>query len=127
MRSIARILAVLLAISVSAHAQLASYDPPRAWKMADGQEFTASVTAYDGVTVTFRMPNGQKAQSPAEKLAEEERIYLAEWQKKQPIKVIMPDVVGVDSSTLAVEVVSEDERNEKFVYRTPHFEFESQG
>ncbi len=120
-------LSLLAVCALRAPAQLASYDPPRSWQMADGQTFTASVTAFDGATVSFRMPNGQKAQAPVAQLADGERAYLTEWQKRQPIKVVMPDVVGVDSSTLAVEVVSEDERNEKFVYRTPHFEFESQG
>lgn len=120
-------LALLAGFALRAPAQLASYDPPRSWKMADGQAFTASVTAFDGTTVSFRMPNGQKVQAPVTQLAAEEHAYLADWRKKQPITVIMPDVVGVESSTLAVEVVSEDERNGKFVYRTPHFEFESQG
>jgi len=35
--------------------------------------------------------------------------------------------VGIDSSQVKTEVVSEDPAAEKFVYRTPHFEFESQG
>lgn len=127
MRKTLLALAILAGFALRAPAQLAAYDPPRSWKMADGKTFSASVLAFDGTTVSFRMPNGQKVQAPVAQLAAEEHTYLADWQKKQPIKVVMPEVVGVDSSTLAVEVVSEDERNGKFVYRTPHFEFESQG
>ncbi len=39
----------------------------------------------------------------------------------------MPDVVGVETASVKTEVVSEDEKEDKFVYRTQNFEFESQG
>ena len=126
-RSIKGIALAFLLAAATAVAQLPTYDPPRDWKMADGQPFKASLVSYDGKVVAFRMPNGQRAQAPVEKISAEDQQYLANWLEKQPIKVVMPDVVGVETSTLKTEVVSEDERNNKFVYRTPHFEFESQG
>lgn len=126
-RSIKGIALSMLLAATAAVAQLPTYDPQRDWKMADGQPFKASLVSFDGKVVAFRMPNGQKAQAPVEKLSAEDQTYVADWLEKQPIKVVMPDVVGVDSATLKTEVVSEDERNDKFVYRTPHFEFESQG
>jgi hypothetical protein len=73
------------------------------------------------------MPTGQRAQAALEKLSAEDKAYLEEWQKKQPIKVVLPDVVGVETANIKVEVVSEDPVAEKYVYRTQHFEFESQG
>lgn len=108
-------------------AQLPTYEPPRDWKTAEGQPFKASVVSFDGKVVAFRMPNGSRAESPLEKLSAEDQAYLAEWQKKQPIKFVMPDVVGVDTANVKVEVVKEDERNDEFIYRTQHFEFISQG
>ena len=115
-------------VSVSlAAAQLPALTPPRGWKTAEGQPFQASVTEYDGTTVTFRMPNGARVQAAAAKLSAEDQAYLVEWQKKQPIKVAMPETVGVEPAQIKAEVVSEDAAAEKYVYRTTHFEFESQG
>ena len=113
--------------AVLAVAQLPTVEPPRGWKTAEGQAFQASITSFDGTTVVFRMPNGVRAQAPATKLSAEDQAYLAEWQKKQPIKVVLPEVVGVDTANIKVEVVSEDAAAEKYVYRTQNFEFESEG
>ena len=110
-----------------ATAQLPTVEPPRGWKTAAGQAFQASVTAYDGTTVTFRLPNGSRAQAPATHLSSEDQAYLVEWQKNQPIKVVLPDVVGVETANVKAEVVSEDAAAGKYVYRTQNFEFESEG
>ncbi len=117
----------LIGLCLSARAELAVVEPPRDWKTVGGEGFQAAVVSFDGTTVLFRAPDGRRSPLPLDRLSAEDREYLLAWQKKQPIKVVMPDVVGVDSATFKTEVVSEDERNEKFVYRTPHFEFESQG
>jgi len=113
--------------TVAALAQLPTFDPPRQWTVTGGQPFQASVVGFDGTTVIFRLPNGSRAQAPAARLVEADTQYLAEWQKRQPIKVVLPDTVGVDAAQLKTEVVSEDATADKFVYRTTHFEFESQG
>ncbi len=123
-------LTVLLCIVIfctGLQAQLPVGEPLRGWKTIEGQAFEASVVSFDGTTVFFRARNGQRSPLPFARLGPEDQQYLAEWQKKQPLKIVLPDVVGVDTASLKIEVVSEDERNEKFVYRTPHFEFESQG
>ena len=111
----------------SAFSQLPAPELARRWTMDGGQNFQASVTSYDGTAVVFRMPDGSRAQAPAAKLSAEDRQYLADWQKRQPIKVALPDVVGVETAQMKAETVSEDPAAEKFVYRTQHFEFESQG
>ena len=120
-------LLAFLCLSFSAGAQMATPEPARAWKTVKGQPFQASITSYDGTTVLFRMPNGAPAQAPATQLSAEDQKYLAEWQKKQPIKIVLPETVGVDTANVKVEVVSEDAANEKYVYRTQNFEFESEG
>jgi hypothetical protein len=112
---------------VNASAQLPRPEPPRAWKTAEGAPFTATLLGFDGATATFKMPNGQAARAPLDKLSAEDQAFLAEWQKRQPIKVVLPEVAGVDPAALKIEIVGEDAAAEKFVYRTPHFEFESQG
>jgi hypothetical protein len=108
-------------------AQLPTVEPPRNWKTAEGVAFQASLVSFDGATALFRMANGSRAQAPATKLSAEDQQYLVDWQKKQPINTAMPNEVGVETSQVKAEVVSEDPTTEKFVYRTQHFEFESQG
>lgn len=129
MAGMKRLLSPLVFVCATALAlgQLPTIDPPRGWKTAEGQPFQASVVSFDGTTVSLRMPNGSRAQAPVTKLSAEDQAFLIEWQKKQPIKVAMPDSVGVDPAQIKAEVVSEDAVAEKFVYRTSHFEFESQG
>lgn len=127
MRSLLVTLALLACPAAVCFAQLPTPEPPRGWKTAEGQTFQASVAGFDGTTAVFRMANGQRAQAPLAKLSAEDQQYLAEWLKKQPIKVVLPDVVGVETAQIKAEVVSEDPVAEKFVYRTQHFEFESQG
>ena len=73
--------------------------------------------------MALRLPNGQHASLPADSLGEADRAYLADWQDRQP--VAMPVSVGVASTKVLVEVVSEEDG--KFVYRTQHFEFTSDG
>jgi hypothetical protein len=120
-------LLICLLVSVSGYGQLPTPEPLRGWKTAEGQTFTASIVSFDGSNVIFRMPGGQRAQAPLAKLSSEDQSFVAEWQKRQPIKVVLPDVIGVETANIKAEVVSEDATAEKFVYRTQHFEFESQG
>ena len=127
MRLLALPLLAVWIVILPARAQLATPEPPRKWSITGGASFQASVASFDGTNAVFRMPNGSRAQAPAAKLSAEDQLFLTEWQKKQPIKVVLPDVVGVDSAQVKAEVVSEDAVAEKFVYRTAHFEFESQG
>jgi len=108
-------------------AQIPVPEPVRDWKTTEGAVFKASVQGFDGTTVTFRMPTGARVQAAVGKLGEEDQRWLAEWLKRQPIRVVMPDVVGVEAAEVKAEVVSEDAGAEKFVYRTQNFEFESQG
>jgi hypothetical protein len=120
--------AFLLAMPLQAQLpQLPTPEPPRAWKSVEGQTFNATLLSFDGTIAIFKMANGQRAQAPFARLSPEDQKYLTDWQKKQPIRVVLPDIIGVETANVKAEVVSEDAVNEKFVYRTQHFEFESQG
>jgi hypothetical protein len=123
----ARILLFLLLIPSVGLGQLAVVETSRAWKSAEGKPFQAALINYDGTTVFFRLQNGRSAQLPATRLCPEDLQYLTDWKKRQPLAFKLPDVVGVDAAKLTITVVSEDSEAEKFIYRTPHFEFESQG
>jgi hypothetical protein len=113
--------------ATSLDAQLPTQPAPRTWRSAAGQTFSATLLSFDGTTAVFKMANGQRAQAPAVKLSADDQAFLADWQKKQPIKVVLPDVIGVETANVKAEVVSEDPVKEKFVYRTQHFELESEG
>jgi hypothetical protein len=73
------------------------------------------------------MANGRQAKAALTQLSATDQQYLADWLKRQPVKFTMPDIVGVDSAKIKAEIVEENEASEKFVYRTEHFEFDSQG
>ena len=119
--------AALAAQTAPLRAQLPKVDPPRVWTTTKGQTFTATLLGFDGTNAAFKMPNGTRAQAPLAHFTDADQKYLAEWLEKQPLKFSMPDMVAVDTSKIKAEVVSEDDANERFVYRTEHFEFESQG
>lgn len=119
-------LAAFLAI-LPCRAQLPKVDPPRAWTGATGVQFTASLLHFDGTTAVFKMANGQQAKAALTQLGAADQQYLADWVKKQPIKFTMPDMVGADPAKTKAEVVSENEAEQKYIYRTEHFEFDSQG
>jgi hypothetical protein len=116
---------ILLCLTVAA--QLPKVDPPRSWTGANGIAFTATLLSFDGTTAIFKMANGARAQATTAQLSGPDQEYLTQWLDRQPIKFTTPEVVAVDISKLKADVVSEDESNERYVYRTEHFEFESQG
>ncbi len=118
---------VALVSLLPCNAQLPKVDPPRAWTGASGVQFTASLLVFDGTTAVFKMANGQQAKAALTQLGAADQHYLADWLKKQPIKFTMPDMVAVDTTKIKAEIVSENEKEQKFVYRTEHFEFDSQG
>ena len=117
--------AIFVFAATAAMAGLPPEGPMREWTFPGGVATKAALQTFDGKTAGLRLLNGGRTSVPAESLGEADRAYLTEWQERQP--VAMPDQVGVDSSKVLVEVVGEDEQNGKFVYRTQHFEFASDG
>ena len=121
----AMLAALFLLGPILAMAQLPPEEPMREWTFPGGIATRAALRTFDGKTAVLRLATANLVTIPAENLGEADRTYLAEWLDNQP--VAMPDKVGVDSSKLQVEVVSENEETSEFVYRTPHFEFTSDG
>ncbi len=120
----------MLAVVFTTHAafaQLPKVEPPRAWTGVSGVAFTATLLNFDGTTAIFKMANGQQAKATAAQLSVPDQEHLAAWLKRQPIKFTMPDVVAVDTAKITITTVSEDDKAEKYVYRTNHFEFQSPG
>ena len=122
---IAGAVAILVFAALAAMAGLPPEGPVREWTFPGGVATKAALQTFDGKTAVVRLLNGGRTSVPADSLGEADRAYLTRWQEQQP--VAMPEQVGVDSSKVLAEVVSEDEQNEKFVYRTQHFEFTSDG
>ena len=115
----------LLFLTAGTSAQLPPGNPVREWTLPDRGTVQATLLTFDGTMVTLRFPNGQQTPVPLESLPEAERNYVTDWQEQQP--VILPDSVGVESSRVNVEIVSENEKDAEFVYRTEHFDFTSDG
>lgn len=117
--------AAVLLLTMGADAQLPTVEPDREWVLTGGIPTRAGLQSFDGKSAVLRLPGGQRTTVSVDTLGETDRAYLSEWKERQP--VVMPDSVGVESNKVEVEVVSEDERTEKYVYRTQHFEFTSDG
>ena len=122
---IAGAVAILVFAASAALAVLPPEAPMREWTFPGGVATRAALQTFDGATTVLRLLNGQRTSVPADSLGEADRAYLAGWLEQQP--VAMPEQIGVDINKVLVEVVSEDEQNGKFVYRTQHFEFTSDG
>lgn len=123
MRPHFRPLLTLLSLTASLSAQEAA----RTWTSSDGRQISAALVEYDGRAAKLKLANGTVSSVPLDRLSGADRDYLNEWQKKRPLKVTLPEVVGVDASAISIELVSEDAESETYVYRTPHFQLESQG
>jgi hypothetical protein len=117
--------ALALSLAVSSASAQFSVAPEREWSPAGTAPIRASLVSFDGTSVVLRAPGGQRSTVPVASLADADRAYLEEWKLSQP--ATMPDSVAVDAAKLTVEVVREDESSGTYVYRTPHFEFTSEG
>ncbi len=102
-----------------------SVAPEREWSPSGSVPVRASLVSFDGTSVVLRASNGQRSTMPVASLADADRAYLEEWKNSRPIT--LPDSVGVDSAKLSIDVVKEDDASQTYVYRTPHFEFTSEG
>jgi hypothetical protein len=120
--------AILVSVSLLA-ATLPSWadEAMRTWTSADGKTVEATLVDADKDNAKLKLKNGTVATLPLARLSEADQKHIADWRKLQPIKVVMPDVVGVDTNQIKVEIVKEDDDAREFIYRTQHFEFDSQG
>lgn len=114
----------LLALpAIPSSAQLPRQEPVREWTI-DESTVRASIAGLDGETLELRLANGQRQEVALTALSDADRAAVEEWQDNRP--VVMPETAGVDGP-VPVEVVSEEGDNGRYIYRTPHFEFLSEG
>jgi hypothetical protein len=100
---------------------------PRTWTSAEGTNVLATLVDADHATVRLRLATGAVSTVARDRLSAADQTYVAEWLQRQPSRRPLPDLVGVQTPDLKVEVLLEDEAKGRFVYRTANFEFESQG
>ena len=102
-------------------------DAPRTWTSAEGTSVEATLVDADHATVRLRLANGAVSAVPRARLSPADREFVAAWLQRRPMKLELPDLVGVASPDFKVETVMEDEGRSRFVYRTANFEFDSEG
>lgn len=120
-----RCLWLLLAVAslAVAHAREAA----RTWTSIEGVPLEAELVEADEATARLKLANGTISSVAWARLSQADQEYLAAWRQKQPLRLAMPEVAGVEAVDIKIETVLEDARNGRFVYRTPNFEFESEG
>jgi hypothetical protein len=117
----------------------------RTWTNAQGRTVQAEIIAATETTVTFKMANGQEATVNQTTLSPADGEYIKKWRAEakpaapaapaEPTAeaaVVMgagfdaewPDVALVPEE-LGINIVTEDEAEKEFVYRSKHFEFTS--
>ncbi len=102
-------------------------ETPRIWTSQEGKTVEATLVEADGLDVRLRLESGSVTAVARDRLIQADREYVEQWLARRPLKLALPDLVGVPTIDLKVDVVMEDAANSRYVYRTPHFEFESQG
>jgi hypothetical protein len=108
----------------------------RVWKSSDGREVEASFMGLEGSSVKIKGRNGSVFSVPLERLSAEDQAWAREQATAATAQVGTP---GTSESPAAetswpksvsiadkpeVIVVKEDEKEKKFIYRSPHYEFE---
>lgn len=106
-----------------AHAE----EGPRTWTSKEGGALQATLVDASQTTARLRLDTGAVMELDRMRLCRADQEYVTDWLKRQPPKLELPDLVGVHTPDLKVDIVLEDQANSRFVYRTAHFEFESQG
>ncbi len=100
------------------------------WTNLDGRTLQATVMKADEAFVTFRLPNGKTARVALDQLIEGDRERITEWKtyskywKALPKGGGWPNRVTVNWFEAEVEVVKGQPAG-KYLYRSPHFEFEA--
>ena len=104
--------------------------PPKVWTNVDGRQMKATLLRATEKEAEFMLPNGKRALVNLEDLAQGDRERVREFRTfakywaKPPKDPEWPDRVTLNWLQAEVEVVEGGAPGE-FVYRTPHFEFES--
>ncbi|MEM8955783.1 MAG: hypothetical protein AAGD22_16635, partial [Verrucomicrobiota bacterium] len=89
------------------------------------------LVGFDGETVELKLADGRMSKFKISLLGEEDQRFLREWKESggaiatggEPMSREWPEVVEVDISLDDIVIVEEDRDTERYVYRSPHFEF----
>ena len=100
---------------------------PRRWMSTEGTMLEAVLVDADHETVRLRLSGGVISAVPRSRLSVADQEHVAGWLRNRPLVTDLPDLIGVASPDFRVETVVEDAAGGRFVYRTLHFEFDSQG
>lgn len=116
----------------------AQQDAFRVWKSTDGKSLEAAFLGLEGASVKIKGRNGAVFAVPLERLSAEDQA----WAKAQTASPAAPAGAASSSESTGpvaettwpksvsiadkpqVIVVKEDEKEKKFIYRSPHYEFE---
>lgn len=127
------LLVALILPAIFAQAQQEAF---RTWKSTDGRAVEASFQGIEGANVKIKGRNGVVFSVPLERLSAEDQA----WAKAQTASTATPAAAPNTSESPAAEttwpksvsiadkpeiiVVKEDEKEKKYIYRSPHYEFE---
>lgn len=130
---ISRFLAILLSVSLFSQG-LASEEPVRTWTDVEGRTVEARFISLEGNTLIIqRYPDQQTFRFPLDRLSSQDRDYVVTRISEKKAQVDSPPSDPeklewprrVSSEDFDVEIVSEDNATQTYIYRTPHFEFRS--
>lgn len=110
-------------LTASATAQLPRQEPAREWTVG-GRLVRASLSGIEGDAIELKLPDGKREVVPLSELSDADRKAVEDWRENRPIE--MPESAGIDGP-VPVEVVNEEGKDGRYIYRTPHFEFISEG
>ncbi len=108
----------------------------RVWKSTDGREVEASFLGLEGAIVKIKGRNGTVFSVPLERLSAEDQAWAKEQTSAAATQVSAlgssesPDAETTWPKSVSIAdkpevmVVKEDEKEKKFIYRSPHYEFE---
>ncbi len=94
-------------------------EPERTWNSADGKTLVASLVSANKTSVTLRLEGGREAIVPLERLSQNDRDYLSRL-KTQGLTFAVGEMPEETQTPRQIDVEGGPR-----VFRTPHFEFET--
>lgn len=124
-------LAACFVTSALSYSLAADQQPLRFWKDYKGREIIAELVASDDLRVTLRVEDNTKKVLPLTFLCEADRAFIASWRKEYPQAPWVdpetmpdwPDKLG--KGPVAVKVLPAKSKSALFLYRSKHFEMQS--
>lgn len=143
-----RCVAIAAVIALYSFLAVPSWGESRTWTSGDGRTLTGEIVSLDGETVKLKTAGGV-FELPLTRLSETDQAFARDWKKtnatpqgvpagspSEPADRTVgdfsnlklgewPNAVSADFEIAAIEVVKEDEAAGEYIYRSPHFEFQT--